>query len=62
MTKSQAISKMLLDKMGSIASVNGISLSDSVAVQGAIDFVLGEGTYDRLVSELYDELRAKASS
>lgn len=30
------------------------------ALPTAIDAVLGEGTYARLVGELYDELRAKA--
>lgn len=60
MTKTQAISKMIMDKMESVASVNGWAFNDAAAVKAAIDHVLGEGTYDKLVSDLYDELRARA--
>lgn len=61
MNKTQAISKMILDKMHSVASVNGLAFNDRQAVKAAIDHVLGEGAYDRLVSELYDEFNARAA-
>lgn len=59
MTKTQAISQMIADKINSVATVNGWAFNDAKAVRIAIDHVLGEGTYDRLVSETYDALRAK---
>lgn len=58
MTKTQAISKMILDKIQSVSSVNGWAFNDATAVKVAVDYVLGEGAYDKLVSDLYDELRA----
>ncbi len=60
MTKTQAISKMIADKIASVAAVNGWAFNDAKAVKIGIDRVLGEGTYDRLVSETYDTLRAAA--
>lgn len=60
MTKTKAISEMILNKMQSFASVNGCAINDREAVKTAIDHVLGEGTFDKLVSDLYDELRKRA--
>lgn len=60
MTKTQAISQMISDKINSICTINGWAYGDRVAVKMAIDHVLGAGTYDKLVGDLYDELRAKA--
>lgn len=62
MTKTQAISKMILDKIESHSSVNGCAFNDAASVKVAIDHVLGAGTYDRIVSETYDELRAQVAS
>jgi hypothetical protein len=62
MTKAQAISQMILDQAQAKANFRFSSMAtDVTAMKEAIDFVLGAGTYDRLVSDLYDELRAKAS-
>jgi hypothetical protein len=57
MSKAQHISQMIADKANSIATVNGWTFNDAKAWRLAIDFVLGEGTYDKLVSDVYDELR-----
>ncbi len=35
-------------------------LTNGVDTKEAFDFVLGAGSYDRMVSDLYDQLRAKA--
>lgn len=51
MTKTQAISLMIIEKKN--AGMN---------IQEAIDSVLGEGTSKEIISELYDALRAKAQS
>jgi hypothetical protein len=47
MNTTQIISAKIL-----IAQANGMELS------AAIDHVLGAGTYDKMVSDLYDTLRA----
>lgn len=47
MTKATAISLMILE-----AKNRGLTIAE------ALDEVCGDGTYDKLVSELYDELRA----
>ncbi|WP_319798263.1 hypothetical protein [Nitrobacter sp.] len=60
MTKAQAISQMLIDKMTSVADAKGCRILDRPAIETAIDHVLGDGTYAELVSNLYDELRAIA--
>lgn len=61
MTKAQAISQMILDRAIRIAEFHSIPTNSKLAVSGAIDHVLGAGTYDKLVSDLYDELRAKGA-
>ena len=48
-TKNQAISLQILAKVAS-----------GMTIGNAMDSVLGAGTYDKLVSDLYSELRAKA--
>jgi hypothetical protein len=58
MTKAQAISQMLIEKIEQLSNFKGVSFGHGDSVKEAIDFVLGEGTYDKLVSDLYDELRA----
>lgn len=60
MTKTQAISKMIIDKMISVSNATGNGFGDKATVRTALDHVLGEGTYDKLVSDLYDELRKVA--
>lgn len=37
-------------------------LAEGVPIQEAFDKVLGEGTYDRLVTELYEDLQMIAAS
>ena len=37
-------------------------LADGMSVRAAFDEVLGAGRYEQMVSDLYDELRAKASA
>lgn len=37
-------------------------VAEGATMREALDGVLGVGTYDRMVGELYDQLRAKASS
>lgn len=59
MTKRQAISKQILDAIGSFADANGLAGNDGAAVRAGVDRVLGEGTYDRIAGEIYDELRAR---
>ena len=49
MSKKGFISEAILSFVS-----NGMSLPD------AIDLVLGEGTYQKVVSDVYDELRARA--
>jgi len=58
MNKTQAISQAIAAKINSVATVNGWAFNDAKAVKIGIDHVLGAGTYDRLVSETYDALRA----
>lgn len=58
MTKQQEISRRILDKATDFAAANGCNLNGATAVRAAFDHVLGEGAYDRLVSDLYDDLRA----
>lgn len=58
----QEVLKAILDKATSIAAVEGVSIYDRVAVSGAINHVLGEGSYDFLVADLYNALRAKAAA
>lgn len=38
------------------------AISEGVEIDEAIDAVLGEGTYRQLVSDLYDELRARSGA
>jgi len=49
MTKSQAISTMILT-----------AIQDGKDVREAVDAVLGQGTFEKLAGDLYDALRAKA--
>lgn len=49
--KNAIISARIIANIG-----NGASLKE------AFDAVLGEGRYDTMVSDLYDELRAKATA
>ena len=49
-TKSQAISAKILSLV-----------AQGMSVRAALDAVCGAGTSERLVSELYTELRAKAA-
>lgn len=51
MTKNAIISARILAAVG-----------EGVAIDEAIDAVLGEGTYRQLVSDLYDELRARSGA
>lgn len=37
-------------------------LSRGFSVRQAFDKVMGDGAYDRIVSEVYDEIRAQAQS
>lgn len=60
MTKTEAISRMILDQLARSAAGTGNPCTDAVHVRAAIDAVLGEGTYDKLASDVYDELRAAA--
>jgi hypothetical protein len=59
MTKQQAISQMILNRASDLAAARCVTLHE--VISEAIDFVLGGGTYGRLVSDLYDDLRAKAA-
>jgi hypothetical protein len=61
MTKQQEISRRILDKIADVAAANGSNMDGAFAVRAGFDHVLGEGAYDRLVSDLYDNLRAKAA-
>ena len=36
----------------------GGTIKDAMSINDAMDFLLGAGTYDKLVSDLYDTLRA----
>lgn len=58
MTKTQKISHAIAAKINSVATVNGWAFNDARAVRIAVDYVLGAGTYDKLVSDVYDELTA----
>lgn len=49
MTKAQFISAAILDK-----------IADGMSVQDAMREILGADKVDRMISDLYDELRAKA--
>lgn len=49
MTKAQFISAAILDK-----------IADGMSVQDAMREALGADKVDRMISDLYDELRAKA--
>lgn len=60
MTKQQAISQMIIDRVHMNENGRLDSAPCTNAVRDAVDFVLGAGTYDSLVSDLYDDLRAKA--
>jgi hypothetical protein len=57
MTKTQAISKMILDAYG-----DNIGSPNKEKLKSAIDAVLFPGAYDSLVDSLYDDLRAKAAA
>ena len=59
MTKQQAISKMILDRVTEIAARDGVSITDSAAVREAFNEILGEGRYEALVSDLYHSLRGE---
>lgn len=56
-TRTQYISRLIVEKIASVSSVNGWAFNDAAALKVAVDHVLGAGTYDRIVSEVYDELR-----
>lgn len=49
MTKTQAISAMILNK-----------IAEGMNVREAINAVCGEGRVEAMIDRLYDELRAKA--
>lgn len=58
MTKAQEISRRILDKASDVAAAKACNMDSATVMRAAFDYVLGEGAYDRLVSDLYDELRA----
>lgn len=45
-----------------ISAMIAARIASGASTREAIDAVLGAGTYDRLASDLYDALRAKASA
>jgi hypothetical protein len=49
MNKTQEISRRIIEKV-----------SEGMTVKDAINAVIGAGTFERLASDLYDDLRAKA--
>lgn len=60
MTKTQAISKMLLEEITRQNEKQEVTGTQNNTLQIAIDKILGEGAYDKLVGDLYEELRAIA--
>jgi hypothetical protein len=48
------------DKAALISKRIKMLLMQGKSIKDAMDAVLGAGTYDKVVSDLYDELRAKA--
>jgi len=50
MTKAQKISEMIL-----------IELAETGSMRQAFDKVMGEGTYDKLAGEIYEQIRANQS-
>jgi hypothetical protein len=50
MTKAQKISEMIL-----------IELAATGSIKQAFDKVIGEGAYDKLAGEIYEQLRANQS-
>lgn len=56
MTKTEAISRMIIEEFGYQMRVN--PNGKHAAIKIAIDKVLGAGRYDQIVSDIYDELRA----
>lgn len=61
MTKAQEISRRILEKATAVAEREALPVNSAVCVREAFDFVLGEGAYDKLVSDLYDGLRVEAA-
>lgn len=57
MTKQQAISKMILDAVDMFKARNGGQSNGTV--RDAVDFVLGEGTFDRIASDVWEAAQAK---
>jgi hypothetical protein len=56
LTKSQELSRRILDRASEVAARDGISYRDSIGE--AINHVCGAGSYEKLVGDLYAELRA----
>ena len=50
MTKAQKISELILKELAATGSI-----------KQAFDSVLGEGSYDKLAHEVYNELRARSN-
>lgn len=62
MTKTQEISRQIIEKASSVAAANGLPCDSQFCVRAAFDHVLGEGAYDNLVSQVYDAARLHAVS
>lgn len=62
MTKSQEISRRILEKAVSIGERDALPTNGPSVMREAFDCVLGEGAYDRMVDDLYDGLRARRAA
>lgn len=61
MTNAQFISLCLIEKMALVQKSRGTHQANAAVLRETIDSLLGAGTYDKLVSDVYDELRARAA-
>ena len=60
METSPIVSIRMSDMNAIISARILAAIGNGATVENAMDAVLGAGTYDRVVGELYDELRARA--
>jgi hypothetical protein len=58
MTKQQAISLAITNKMVDLAKERGTQTNRADVIIDAFNAILGVGAYEKLASDLYDDFRA----